>query len=561
MLRELRIRNFAIIDDLALEFRDGLTVLTGETGAGKSILVDAVELLVGGKSSPDLVRTGCPEAVLEAVFSSAPAGPARDHLREMGLIESPEDEIVVRRVIPRSGKGRTYLNGGVIPAALLSQIGEKLVDIHGQHEHQSLLKSDEQLELLDAYGKLLPLRDEYRLSYEGWMSARRRLEELRRSAEDKSRVEDLLRHQREEISAAGLRPDEEEDLEKARKRLSQSDRLIRLASEAYDLLYGGEDSVQSQVSRAGKLLGELVEIDPEFADSLGAIETIRAGLDEAVQSVRSLRDGIEHEPARLEEIEERIHLIGQLRKKYGPTLAEVIDSLGEVERELSELENRGERMETLAREAALHQAKAKDLAGRLGRERKRVSVSLKKEVENGLKPLGMEQARFEARLIPAGGEDGLTGWGAERVDFLIAPNPGEEARLISRTASGGELSRIMLAIKAILSEVDPVPTLIFDEVDAGIGGGVASVVGERLGGLARRRQVLCITHLPQIAACAGTHFSVEKQTNGGRTITQVVPLEKEERVDEIARMLGGKNVTPVAVKHARELLENAGPAA
>jgi DNA repair protein RecN (Recombination protein N) len=558
MLRELRIHNFAIIEDLALEFRDGLTVLTGETGAGKSILVDAVELIVGGRSSADLIRTGCTEAVLEASFTYVPQGPLGNQLQEMGLLDPEDNSVVIRRILSRAGKGRIYLNGGQVPLNLLQEAGEKLVDIHGQHEHQSLLKSEDQLNLLDAYGKLLSLRLEYERSYENWNSVRHELDEVRSGDGGRGRMEDLLRHQQEEIASARIQPNEEEELDKAKRRLAHSDRLIHLSSEAYEILYERDGAVQSLLSRVRRVLEELIEIDPEMASALSPLEAIEAHLDDLTRAVRAHRDQIEHEPDRLEEIEDRLHLIGDLKKKYGPTVEDVMASLSRAEEELMALAGRGERIQKLEQDLLESEKAVRRLADQLTRERTRVSVKLRKEVEKGLKPLGMEKAKFEVRFLPVAGDDGLTKTGAERVEFLIAPNPGEEPRSISRTASGGELSRLMLAIKAILCEVDPVPTLIFDEVDAGIGGGVAAVVGERLKKLAQHRQVFCITHLPQIAAYGSAHFAVEKTTDNGRTIARVASLAGKERVDEIARMLGGRKITPAVMKHAKEMLSSKG---
>jgi DNA repair protein RecN (Recombination protein N) len=554
MLQELRIRNFAIIEDLSLDFRKGLSIFTGETGAGKSILVDAVELIVGGRAASDLIRTGCDEAVLEAVFTALPPGPAADRLKEMSLVERPEDEVVVRRIIPRSGKGRIYLNGGLIPLGLLQQVGEKLVDIHGQHEHQSLLKSDEQLDLLDAYGNLFPLREAYGRAYAEWRSTARQLEALRASEQDRERQEDLLRFQREEIASAQLRPGEEEALQSARNRLAHSDRLIRLSAEAYECLYGADGAVQSLAARVRKLMEELSAIDPGLEPSLRSVEAIEANVQELTDRIRGYRDRIEHEPGRLEEIEDRLHLIGRLKKKYGPALEDVIESLKKVEAELDGLVHRDERIERLDGEIREKEKGARELAARLTRDRKKVSARLKEGVEKELKPLGMERAGFEVRFSPVSADGNPGAAGAERPDFFIAPNPGEEARLLSRSASGGELSRIMLALKVILCDVDPVPTLVFDEVDAGIGGTVAAAVGERLRRLARHRQVFCITHLPQIAAMGATHFSVEKRTGNGRTVARAAALEGKDRVDEIARMLGGRKITPAALKHAKEML-------
>ena len=555
MLRELRIHNFVIIEELELQFSKGLTIFTGETGAGKSILVDAVELLVGGRSSIEQIRTGCDEAVLEAAFTVIPSEPSIHHIREMGLLEEGDDSIVIRRILSRGGRGRIYLNGGLIPLSLLQKVGEKLVDIHGQHEHQSLLKSDEQFELLDSYGKILPLRNRYSKSHQQFNSLKTEFEKLKTADADRGRSEDLLRFQYQEITSARLQPGEEEALEKTRRLLSQTDRLTQLSSEAYEILYDADGSILGLLSKIKECVHQLSGIDADLQSCTEAIESAEANLGDVARSLRSYRDRLEHDPRRLEETEDRLQLIGRLKKKYGATLEDILAAFRRVEQDLELLSNRDDRLHQLEGQIEKERKVVLVLAGELSHERRRVSRKLSKEIEKELKPLGMPKVKFEAAVSTAEAEEGLKAKGADQVDFLIAPNPGEEAKPIATSASGGELSRIMLAIKVIFTDVDPVPTLVFDEVDAGVGSAVAEAVGERLKRLSAHRQVFCITHLPQIAAYANTHVVIEKQVSSGRTKTQVLLLNGQDRIQEIARMLGGKKVTQTAWKHAKEMLD------
>ncbi len=557
MLQELRIQNFAVISDLQLRFSDGLTIFTGETGAGKSILVDAVELLLGGRAGTDFIRTGSDEAVLEAVFTAIPTHPITGQLTEMGLLthDPPEaEEILIRRIIPRSGKGRIYLNGGLVPLGLLQQLGEVLVDIHGQHEHQSLLKHELQLELLDGYGKLISLREMYRQHYLKLNALSREQQELQALESDRVRLSDLLQFQYQEITSAHLKRGEEEQLAQERQLLSNAEHLTALSSEAYEALYGAEGSILSRLSRVGSLLGELGQIDPRWGEAKELSASAEASLREVAERLRAYRDRIEYDPKRLEEIEDRLHQIGRLKKKYGATVEEVLRTLEKVEEELKGLSSREGRLQIIEEQLREEQKKAHELAQKLTHERGNAARSLAKGMERELKPLRMGRTTFEVRIKQIDSAEGLGPTGADIVEFLIAPNPGEEARLLTRIASGGELSRIMLALKAILSDVDRVPTLIFDEVDAGIGGAVAEVVGQRLKAISRHRQVFCITHLPQIAAHATTHIAVEKRVEAGRTVTRASQLSDQERVEEVARMLGGRKITPTTLKHAQEML-------
>ncbi len=555
MLRELRIQNFAIIGRLEIQFHEQLNVLTGETGSGKSILVDAVDLLLGGRASSEQIRTGCDEAVLEAAFQISSNGLIAEQLHEMDLPVEKGDDLIIRRVLTRAGKSRAQINGCLVTLGQLQRVGNLLVDIHGQHEHQSLLKPEEQLYLLDAFGKLLHLREDYDHHYLAFQKVRDELAELTSRERDRFQREDLLKFQVQEIGSAQLVPGEDARLDQERNILSNAERLAVLADEAYQCLYNSDGAILSQLARVESWVAELVRTDDRMKDMAEICSGAAAQLREIAGRLRDYKEGIEYDPKRLEQIEDRLHLIASLKKKYAPVLEAILAFHQKAQDDLAILSTRDERLKTL--QSALEEGRSKcaDRAKRLTKERVRAARSLEKKVEHELAQLKMGRTTFEIRIESREGMDDFGPTGADAIEFLIAPNPGETPKPLARIASGGELSRIMLSLKSILAAVDRVPTLIFDEVDAGIGGGVAEVVGQRLKELARHRQVLCVTHLAQIASQAATHFTVEKMVSDGRTVTKVKKLEKDDRVEEIARMLGGRELTTTAFKHAREMLD------
>ena len=555
MLRELRINNFAIIDRLEIRFHERLNVLTGETGSGKSIMVEAVDLLLGGRPAAEQIRTGCDEAVLEAAFELPPKSPVLDPLQVMDLRDDAGGDLILRRVLTRAGKSRAYINGNLVTVGQLQQVGNLLVDLHGQHEHQSLLQSDQQLYMLDAYGRLLELRAEFRGRRARYLRIAGELSELEGSERDRMQREDLLNYQAEEIGAAQLTAGEDLRLEKEREVLSNSARLSSLAEEAYQSLYGEDGAILSRLAGVESALLDLARIDDRMRDPAEGCARASVELQELSRRLRDYREEIEFDPERLEAIEERLHRIAALKKKYAPTIEGILELHRKLEDERDGLAGRDERLRSLKAEGEQARAECADLASRLTRERTRTARQLEKKVEQELGHLKMGRTRFAIRIesTPGTGEFGPSG--SDTAEFLVAANPGEEPKPLARVASGGELSRIMLALKSILASVDSVPTLVFDEVDAGIGGAVAEVVGHRLKALARHRQVICVTHLPQIASQAAEHFTVQKNIAEGRTVTRVRRLEKEDRVEEIARMLGGREMTPTAFKHAREMLD------
>lgn len=552
MLHQLRIENFAIIDHLDLSFAAGLNILTGETGAGKSIIVDALELLVGARAALDQIRTGSDQALVEVAIHLPQNGVLRGPLIEQGLLQPGEDELILRRIISRSGKGRIQVNGHLVTLSTLQEIGRGLVDIHGQHDHQSLLYPDHQIDLLDAYGQILSLREEYSLLYQQQRALRSELESLRKILQERGQREEYLKFQVREIQSAHLQPGEDLALEKEREILAHSEKLSQHAETADHILYESEESVLGNLVRAGGHLKEIELIDHRFADTRSLWEAALTQFKEVAEQVRHYKNGIQHDPDRLQEIEERLHVIGKLKKKYGPSLEEVLSHLTKLSEELSSLEVQEERSSAVEKDYQEKREKVFELADRLSGQRNQTAKRFNMEIKKELQHLGMEQTQFVVRIDHF--KDDLDQWGADRINFLIATQPGEEPRPLSKVASGGELSRVMLAIKTILADEDRIPILIFDEVDAGIGGAVAEAVGRRLKTIARRRQVFCITHLPQIAMLADEHYRVEKTSQDGRTVTRIRQLNRSEKIREIARMLGGREITPITLKHAREML-------
>jgi DNA repair protein RecN (Recombination protein N) len=555
MLRELRIENFAIIDHLELCFGPGLNILTGETGAGKSIIADALELLLGARADLDQIRTGSDQAVVEAAITLPEKGKLLDSFLSQGILDPHEEDLILRRVISRSGKGRILINGHLVTLAGLQEAGRGLVDIHGQHDHQSLLFSDRQQGLLDAYGKLLPLREQYTSLYRHWKNLKTELESLERLRQEKGQRLEYLKYQLQEIQSSQIQPGEDLILEKERDILSHSQKLLEHAEGAYQILYDSELSILEGLLSVGGHLKDIQTIDSRFSETSTLWENVLVQVKEVTERLRHYKSGIQHDPERLQQIEERLYLLGKLKKKYGATIDEVLSHFSKLDQELSSIEQQEEKSAALQQVYEEEGDKVYKLATRLTGMRTQTAKRFKSEVERELKHLGMKQTEFVA-LIDS--RDGLGEYGADQTDFLIATLPGEELRPLSKVASGGELSRVMLAIKTILAEVDQVPILVFDEVDAGVGGAVAEAVGRRLKAIAKTHQVFCITHLPQIAMLADHHYCVEKVSEKGRSVTRVCKLDLSDRVQEIARMLGGKEITPITLQHAKEMLERSG---
>lgn len=550
MLIELRIQDFLVIDSLTAEFGSGLTALTGETGAGKSILAGALALLLGERAYADVVRTGAKRARVEGVFDTTSAPKVAALLDHHGLAQEG-DLLILRREVVREGRNRAWVNGSPVTAALMVELGAVLVDLHGQHAHQRLLDRSEQRQILDAYAGTGDLVGQVSELYRAVTDLEAlREKRLARAREIAGRA-DFLRFQHTEIRDADPSPDEEESLLIESGRLAHSEDLASQAEQLHQLLYAGQDAVADRLSEAKRSLERLAQLDPRLEAVKGTVEGAFHAASEAGRELASYAAGIEHDPAKLEEIRARLALLGALRRKYGTTLMEVIEAGRSLAAELEELDSSEIELSDLEREIAAQRSAYEAQSTRLTRLRDRAARSLSKAVQELLPRLGLEGATFQILLERL---DPPRAAGAESIEFRASLNPGFEPRPLARIASGGELSRIMLALNSVLSEVDPVPTLIFDEVDAGIGGVVATSVAKQLRSVAARRQVFVITHLAQIASAAGAHYRVLKSAETGIASSELHTLSGESRVEEIARMLGGDPESGASRAHAQELL-------
>ncbi len=550
MLRQLRIRDFAIIDMLTMDFSPGLNVLTGETGAGKSIVVDALGLTLGARAQSDMIRTGRNETVVEAYFDVS----AHGYLENLGI--PVEDGIILRRNLSSAGKSRAYINDTMVNVQTLLEIGKSLVDIHGQHEHQSLLSADNQRAMLDAYGRLMDERGAVERLFHRVQSLRNELASLSADIREKEQRRDFLAFQIQEIDSAGLRAGEIEELTGERAILANLAKLNELMEGACLLLYRGEGSSSEKLSSAISALREMARIDHTIAETLALLESALPLVQDAAASLRRYSDKYDVDPGRLDHVEERLDLIRRLERKYGEGIEGILRKRDEAAKELEGLALSNERVKELDGLVIAKEKELRERAALLSAKRKEVSKKIERAVKGVLGELGMEKADFEIEIKPVA----LSSSGEDGVEFLFSANKGEPPKPLHRVASGGELSRIMLALKGTLAEVDRIPVLIFDEVDAGIGGRTAESVGRRLGNLAKKHQVLCITHLPQIAAMAERHVMIEKVQRKDGVYVTLKELSRKEREEEIARMLSGK-VTEVSLRHARELLGSGLPLA
>ncbi len=568
MLRELRLRNVAIVERLDLEFPGGLIALTGETGAGKSIIVGALGLALGEKARPEHQRAPGEESVVEALFTGPLPRGVRARLEAAGVPAA--QDLLLRRVVSPGGRSRAFANDTAIALPTLEGIGRELVDIHGQHQHQSLLHAETHLDFLDGFARLPGTRENYREAWTRLDGLRREREQLERQEGERERRLEYLRFQHEELGRAALLPGEEELLRSERDVLRNVDRLAGAVGEAEALAYSGEASASGLAGAATRRLAEAAAVDASLLPLAAALAGAQAALEDTGRELQDYLSRLESDPARLGEIEDRLALIARLKKKYGPTVEATLAEAEAVQAEITRWEQGSARIAELDREVAAALASAAALAAELSRGREAAGPRLEKRILAELAALAMGGSRFEVRLQreedPAGlpGGDGRV-WraderGVERAEFLLSANPGVEPRPLARVASGGELSRVMLALKTVLAEVDRVPTLVFDEVDIGIGGRTARTVGERLRAVASGRQVFCVTHLPQIASLAHVQYTIEKSIVAGRTRVRVQRLDGPGRVAEVARMLGGRAVTEATLHHAEELLLGDGSA-
>ncbi|MFC1661330.1 DNA repair protein RecN [Gemmatimonadota bacterium] len=551
MLLELRIRGYAVIDDLALELNPGLNVLSGETGAGKSIIVGALSLLVGERASSQVVRSGADRAVVEAVFDLGGREDLGAWLEERGF-PSEDAILILRREVASEGRNRAWINGSPATATAVGELGARLVDIHGQHEHQSLLKPAHQRVILDEFGGGEGLAREVRTLHQELSRSRAELERKKARLRELDARADFLRFQLREIEEARLEVGEEDGLDEEARRLAHAEELASGTGQLHQALYGGDDALSDRVSALREVLDRLAGLDPSLASLSTHIQEAYHLLSEAGQTLGSYASGVEHDPPRLEEIRQRQDLLFRLKRKYGPKVSDVLETGRRLKEEVSELESASFDVAGMERELVAIQERFLGRVKDLSRLREEAARRLEEEVRALLPDLGMTHGRFDVRLQP---QDEPESGGGERVELLVSLNPGFEVGPLSRIASGGELSRVMLALKAILARADKVPTLVFDEIDAGIGGQVAQSVAGKLREVAEHHQVFVITHLPQLASRAHHQLSVEKAEEGGLAVTRVRKLMGEERVWEVARMLGGDPESPTSQDHARELLD------
>ena len=553
MLERLVIRDLALVERAEIRLGPGLNAMTGETGAGKSLVVQAIDLVVGERADPDVIREGAAAAVVEAEFHLGGDTATRvARLLDAWGLEFDGALLVVRREVS-AGRSRASVNQSPVTLAALKTLGEMLVDLHGQHEHQSLLRADAGLLTLDRLARLDEARHGFATALGAWRAAESELERLRASLATFAERRDYLRHARQELSEARLSEGEEETLARDAARLAHADRLRALVSLALEQLSEAEDAATTRIGAASHAIEQAAALDPGLEQTMPALREAGIAADEAGRSLSAYLDGLEADPQALEAIETRRDLIARLTRKYRRGVAELIAWSAELERELADGEDAEGTLERAAEQAASAR-QACVLAGQvLTRKRRAAATVWSARLSRELEPLGFGAARLEFGVTPLAGDPGPHG--GDQVTLHFTPNPGEPARPLQRIASGGELSRVMLAIKATLETLDRVDLLIFDEVDSGTGGAVAQAVGERLKGLARHRQVVCVTHLPMIAALAGHHLRVTKHVTQGRTRVRIEAVEGEERVAEIARMLAGERVTETTRSQARELLD------
>jgi DNA repair protein RecN (Recombination protein N) len=569
MLSELSIQNFAIIDRLQIHLASGFNALTGETGAGKSIIIDAVSTLLGGRAASDYIRAGSDSARVEGSFtlSAATLAQLAPLLDELGL-ELEDDSCILTREFNRSGKNTCRINGRAVPLNVLRQLGGQLIDIHGQGEHISLLQPRQHVEFLDRYAALGQPRAEFAERVRALHTVRQTLEGLLRDEREMARRVDLLQYQIEEIGSARLKVGEEEELSRERTRLANAEKLLTLAESAYEALGGGEEGkpcALDALNEASRALGNLQRYDAQIAETAQLTEQAAETVQELARVLRDYRDNIEFNPSRLEAAEERLELIRNLKRKYGDSIADILAFADRAAQDLENISHNEERVAELREREEKLLREIGALGEALSTARRQAAGALEKGIQSELNELRMPNTRFIVQFGRKESADGayagerryaFDATGLDQIEFLIAPNPGEPPKPLALIASGGETARLMLALKSVLSAVDETPTLIFDEIDAGIGGRVGGVVGRKLWSLTRAHQVLCVTHLPQIAAFGDAHYRIAKQVIGERTITIVEELDDQERIGELCAMLGGGD-TRAARRSAEEMLAQA----
>ena len=567
MLAELRIRNYALIEDLTIELSPGLNVLSGETGAGKSIIIGALSLMLGDKPDTDMIRTGADTAQVEGRFDVDKRTAVECSALGIPMAEDGSPQLLLRRRTERSGRGAAYANDSGVTIAALQKLGDRLVDLHGQHQHQLLLKPEVHLDILDEYAGLEPDRGEFAERFRAFEDKSAELTRLDKELAERKSRRDLTEFQFKELDAAQVKPGEPEELNRERDLLQSAERRFTLARQLEELLSEQEGSIIGLLGAAGKALGELAELDPDLAERRTVLTEAQAGADDLWRELVRYRESIEFSPERMDEVNSRLFLIEKLERKYGLRADELTALEAKLKAELDSIETGSSRRDELTVELTGLKQELTASAETLSRKRGRARSDLEKRLTGEFEALGLGKAVLSVSLSRVPDPDGvyerggehfrLTPTGVDAAEFLFSANPGEEMRPLRKVASGGELSRIMLALKNVLSKVDPVPTLVFDEIDVGIGGKVAEAVGKRLARLAKSHQVICITHLPQIAKYAERHLLVAKSVRGNRSLTSIRALDADSRVEELARMTSGATVTKASLAHAREMLETA----
>ncbi|CDF58196.1 DNA repair protein RecN [Thermobrachium celere] len=553
MLLKLRIKNFALIEELELDFSNGFNVLTGETGAGKSILIDSVSFLVGEKFNKEIIRTGSDFAFVEGIFEIKNEK-IISYLKENGI--EVDDYLILAREINQSNKSISRVNGRTTSVSFIREISKYLIDIHGQHEHQSLLDDARHIEILDSFcgEKLKSLKDNYKDKYEKIKSIEKDIERLNQDEQYRLRKIDLLKFQIQEIDDANLMLGEEEELTQRRDILKNAEKIYSCLNSAYKKIYDSEinESAFDSIGSAIVSMGQISEFDSKLDEIKKVLEEVYYKLEDAVDTIRDYRDKIEYNDEELNYIENRLDLINKLKRKYGANIEEVLSYYESIKKELEELEKSDEMIEILKDEYERLLCEIKELANQITNIRKSTAKELKSKIENELKYLGMERAIFEVDIQNKNKFDYN---GQDRVEFLISSNVGEPLKPLHKVASGGEISRIMLAIKSVVADVDSIPILIFDEIDTGISGRTAQAVAEKMVLISKTHQILCVTHLPQIAAMGDKHFKIQKVIKNDKTVTLVTNLQNNERIEELARMLGGAIVTELTKVNAKEILD------
>jgi len=563
MLRELSIKNFAIIDDLQMQFDAGLTILSGETGAGKSIIINAVKLLLGARATAKLIRTGADTAELEAFFDLVSTAPAIPVMKAHGY--SAEEGLLIRRIISRNDRHRVFINGRMATMQVLQAITNNLASISSQHAHQSLLKEDFHLDILDQYGNLMDLRGTLGGIFHEILPLLEQRDTLLALRDRQNEQRELLQFQKADIEAAQLKTGEDEQLEQECRRLRNAQTLIQTVNHCLESLYSAQDSVADRLGALHHALETVAAIDSDLQAPTERVAELTYQVEDVVEGLRRYLRQVESDSHLLEEVEARLDTLNRLKRKYGKTLDDVINTYASIQAALSNIENLADQIDTLEDRLGQCHVRLEETARDLRGQRKVVAEDLACEIAKELESLKMPGTRFAVMLEPVAADERTSAFltvdgckaderGTDRAVFQIAPNVGEQLKPLAAIASGGELSRVVLALKAILAVSGSLETLIFDEVDAGIGGGVAEIVGGKLNALATHHQVICITHLPQIAKFGATHFKISKSVSRGRTRSTIDPLDAEERLEEMARLLGGVKITRKTLAHAREML-------